>query len=415
MKEKFSLCNNALILICIANFLNLFVPRVATEETGGYLVRLPIQLLYIMVLVVMLYGIFFFSAKPVKKVISSITLFIVIITSYIVIGAANPIYDNVSYSQYLKFITWLAAIVFFLRYGDLENKFTLQLAQVYIFLFILVATKKMIEARMMVEERTGGDSTGLTLVLLIPAVLLIFDKKMKIVVTVVVSMLIMLSVRRTAIIALVAIVPYIFYELKAKLKPGQIFLFLIFATIGIYFTWGYLGDTLSSRFESLLIGDKGGTRESYGSGRSDFYAIAFNGWIESPPFNFFFGHGVGSVKDLFRRTYGGVEHAHNDFLEILYTYGFVAFVLWGAFLVRLFSLHKLISRYAPHRLRLFKMSLLSFMIIALSSGTLFKVEMLVFSLFIGLVLSEIIKNRKLSLKNVDNAKLLNTSYLRRTS
>ena len=66
-----------------------------------------------------------------------------------------------------------------------------------------------------------------------------------------------------------------------------------------------------------------------GSGRAVRWEIIANTLAYgSDPLQFLFGHGSGATVEF-------IHHAHNDFLEIFYDYGLVAFILYVLFYISL--------------------------------------------------------------------------------
>lgn len=65
-----------------------------------------------------------------------------------------------------------------------------------------------------------------------------------------------------------------------------------------------------------------------GSGRDILYDNILNGFFSSGAINFLFGHGYQAVIQDF------TNGAHNDFLEIMYDYGFLALILYVVFVIR---------------------------------------------------------------------------------
>ncbi len=154
----------------------------------------------------------------------------------------------------------------------------------------------------------------------------------------------LLSMKRGAIIALpVMYVADVLARSKADggkrdiVKPIGILLLAIalFAALFVGFdTW--TGGFLTERFSSEEMAS--------GSGRSDQYVLAISAILERDWLHVLIGGGIGSSVSLIGT---GI---HNEWLEILFSYGVVGFVIYAAMVIgivrRTVSLSKLGPRYA---------------------------------------------------------------------
>lgn len=132
---------------------------------------------------------------------------------------------------------------------------------------------------------------------------------------------VIISTKRTALIAVCSTsVIYILThmsELK-RIKKKIVFLFILI-TIGLLFTTqsiisGSVKDALDITFERMSNLNDNSNEE-----RKAIYTIVFSKIEESSFFSVVFGHGYNAVtKEIFGHP------AHNDYLEIMYDYGFIA-------------------------------------------------------------------------------------------
>ena len=66
----------------------------------------------------------------------------------------------------------------------------------------------------------------------------------------------------------------------------------------------------------------------FGSGRSEFWQIVLYSYFDSSIWGIVLGHGLFSVNDLLLRKYGIPIGAHNGYLDHLYIFGLIGFVLY---------------------------------------------------------------------------------------
>ena len=89
----------------------------------------------------------------------------------------------------------------------------------------------------------------------------------------------------------------------------------------------YLFNYISNEFGFNIMDRFSTLKSDGGSGRDVIYITIINALINSDSFSLLFGHGYGSLSKLL------IEHnsAHNDFLEIIYNYGIMIFLLFVYF------------------------------------------------------------------------------------
>lgn len=151
------------------------------------------------------------------------------------------------------------------------------------------------------------------------------------------------STKRTAvIIATVSLVLYIVLNF-GQLKRNKL---IYIAAIIAVFSLPYIKINLQSNesfeiaFERLQNFD-----DESNEIRTDVYSRIINEVQEANIFEIFFGHGYNAItKDLFGHP------AHNDYLEIIYDYGLVAFILYLIFVLTiLFYAIKQVINFKGHR------------------------------------------------------------------
>ena len=70
--------------------------------------------------------------------------------------------------------------------------------------------------------------------------------------------------------------------------------------------------------------------EVFTNGRSEFWTIDFNAFLDGSAFEVLFGHGFSYVYELNQATIGMRLYAHNDFINILLNFGIVGMGLYFA-------------------------------------------------------------------------------------
>lgn len=190
------------------------------------------------------------------------------------------------------------------------------------------------------------------LLLLLPCALIDSSKPVyKLIAIILVSLIVFSSMKRGGIIALILglILYYVvkkFCIRRNSVRTGR----LLFSVISIVLIVAIMifaliqfdaiaGGFMSSRFESIA--------DDEGSGRLGLYREVIDKIQDFDLLPFLFGHGKLAVAKV--TSYG--LSAHNDFLEILYDYGFLLFICYVVFhFCLIFKISKLIrlkSVYAP--------------------------------------------------------------------
>lgn len=380
----FNLYNLALLLLCLANILELFVPRM---DEGNYFVRMPIQLINGSLLILMWVTLLHWKVRW-NSVTKSVILFVPLVLLHALLYIIYYKFNIAAFSGYLKFLLWTTSIVFFyemmIRYG--LNK---KILGIYIITFIISIGKKIIEGSKFESETLGaGDTASLPLLFIIPLVLVCFNNKYRIIILSVISILVLFSVRRTTILGFTLCIPFIYKYLSARLKFYHIALVGVLFTFLVMNVWDYIGEAILFRFENLLVGDKGGTEDSYGSGRSEFYVTTWNNWVRNDMFSLLFGNGLKSTNELLMRVHN-VQHAHNDFLEIGHTFGLLGIGIWLSFIKQLWNLKKQIKLYSPNSTSLFYICFISYFIIAMASGCIERITTLLFGITVSMLLYQV--------------------------
>ena len=155
--------------------------------------------------------------------------------------------------------------------------------------------------------------------LALPWIMLIKNNIIRNILISVLFLLVLLSLKRSSLLIIViALIPYIFSYLNKRNKILGIvtMAFLLLLLGGSFYKINQkLDNTIIERFNSI--------EEDSGSGRLLIYKRVIDLQKSSSSYEWLFGHGhYGVKKDSISQL-----SAHNDFLEILYDYGIIIFIL----------------------------------------------------------------------------------------
>ena len=145
---------------------------------------------------------------------------------------------------------------------------------------------------------------------------------------IIVAVCLLISNKRAGTLAFGACLIYYF----AFNKQAQKFktLFLLVPLVGAVFF--FLMDYVINNYGVDVIGRMETIEETGGSGRLERWTFILGAIGDSGFFEFLFGHGDGSAA----RVIGG--EVHNDFLSVLYEYGFFSFLFYAAYFFSLFRM-----------------------------------------------------------------------------
>ena len=154
-----------------------------------------------------------------------------------------------------------------------------------------------------------------------PWILLQKNRKYTLIICLVTMVVVLFSNKRSALIILfLCALPVIKYYYQTGVNKKYLTISLFLAAILFAFTFSYLNNTylnnhIGERFAELS--------EDGGSNRDRIWQYTWNGYQNSPSINQIIGNGHYKVSKLGRAT-----AAHNDFLEVLYDYGAIGFILY---------------------------------------------------------------------------------------
>jgi hypothetical protein len=313
-----------------------------------------------------------------------IKIFIAILIIYGVIYTFNPISGNYTINHYIRLLMNLVGFMFFYNAILQMNENGLKkYMRIYVITLLTSSAVKIITSSLFSLENLGaGDTASIALVFLIPLFFIFFRQKYAVFLYAIAFAFTIISLRRTCIIAFTISAPFIYSYLKQSMKFSNTTLITTLLIFVGLFLWQYFDTYIITRFSEMTNGNG----ESYGSGRSIFYVVLIEDFFNNPN-SYLFGNGLNSVWEFFQlKDFVYLPHAHNDFLEILYTFGLVGFFIWISFLVSLFK-EKWNYSFLQSSKKLFLMSICLYLIVAMASGTILRIEMIPFVMSISFILA----------------------------
>ena len=204
-----------------------------------------------------------------------------------------------------------------------------------------------------------------------------------------------ISMKRTAIIAvLLGLSTYAIakHMLNIKLKRSGIVsgVLIIVISAFVIYSYDYYAEKyhfdLQQRFQNAMVDG--------GSGRDSIYKDVVDMQFKSSVFGWVFGHGQNAVA-----IENGIS-AHNDFLEILFDYGLIGFVLYLGIYVKLIRQLRQMLSSSSELMAPFAASIVMFFVISIFSHLItIPTYCILLCLFWGLNLAEYSSYAKLNIKS----------------
>ena len=172
-------------------------------------------------------------------------------------------------------------------------------------------------------EKEVRDNIIFYSLMLLPWISIIHNKKFKWIIIVLLSLCTLLSIKRSSAIIMMCSVIIIYYSdflRNKKIKLSTIFagFIVVICLVGISYFASDKVDVVVQRFELI--------EEAGGSGRDGIYEDVYNRYLSSSIVKQILGHGFDGVRR--DSSYIIPVSAHNDFLEVLYDFGVIGFLLY---------------------------------------------------------------------------------------
>ena len=266
-------------------------------------------------------------------------------------------YNNVLY--FLK--SFMAIYFMFVVYLYLLKDYNKTKNYIYMIygLQIIYAFHKLYTDRLIFlssEHEVFDSNAGFILICLLPMSLIIPLRRLRIYLCAIIVLGCIYSGQRSAALAATLCFPLCIAYLKGCIKRMDI---LIFVLAFVFVAKPILQDAITNieMRNSLDI-----QKDNFGSGRSEFWADVWNAFWNGNIFQILFGHGANSVPELLVVKYGISIWSHNGWLDALYMYGFVGFVIYGCIVLRLYQYNRKISHTLKNYKNIFLIIFLLFMV-----------------------------------------------------
>ena len=255
-------------------------------------------------------------------------------------------------------------------------------------------------------EATGGQSLANSLVFLLPSIALLFKGRIRVVLIIIGFLAVLASLRRTAILGYLLCLPFLYRYMKISIQRKYVYIMLVCVALITYYVYTHYWFIIEARFADMTEANEEG---EYGSGRTGWWAVLIQNFIFSP-LHYLQGFGLGSVAHDMAVAGYPYSHAHNGYIEIAYTFGFIGFCLWFGTFFDLFKLSK--SKGLFHYKSLILMCVISYLFVSMVSGTTFQPHFMCIGFFTALMLRKKIKIISTSPKK--NAKRRNCLFVYNT-
>lgn len=396
-----------IVLICLtaANILNLFLDR--SGWSGGR------TLIYLANGISILAIAYYLLVKPLQfpKCYRPLKWFLALFIIMLLVQFYWP-NQYFLFNVYIKWLLSLLLLFFFFSYE--QSKRSNRLIQLYIITFIAECCLKIYQGSAfstvsnLASNRIGGDTASMGLALAVPLIFLFFRNKKGLVLYAICMVFCLFSLRRTSILAMLIAVPFIWPILKQNVDKKYLALGFVITLIFIFRAWEYVGAKVIRRFfeghTSMQAMEFYGD-DSYGSGRTVLWSFLYDKFREYE--NYLFGNGMGSVREVCVSYYHlSLPHAHNDFIEIGYTFGVFGLFFWLGFIIK--SSFVIFKRKIDtvHKKNFF-CAILIYLVVGATSGALIRAEMFPMAIAIPILLQPLRNTEPATVEKLTLWNLLN--------
>lgn len=153
-------------------------------------------------------------------------------------------------------------------------------------------------------------------------------------------LLVFYSGQRSAILVGILSIPVAWSSYKNTLKRTEVVFLIIVASL---FSVPYFKGAYDNLIERTEIETESG---EFGSGRSKFYPVALKGYADGNFVQTVFGRPQTELMDLIKKRLGIRITSHNGFIDMLFCYGFIGFIVYLNVFVSLFVKSKSVRKYA---------------------------------------------------------------------
>lgn len=227
-----------------------------------------------------------------------------------------------------------------------------------------------------------GQATAINIIYLLPVVFYVFKDKIASYFYLLGFLLVIMSLRRTAIIAYLICLPFIYSRIKSNISFKTLLAIVVIMCVLAFYVVTNYWQAIEIRFVDMFEADSNG---NYGSGRSDWYALLFNTYLKNPLY-WLQGAGPQQVGILLDKAGYLFHNAHSDILELLIGYGMIGLLLWLYTFCQIFILSR--KRTTSENRKLIYMSISSYLFISAFSGSIFNPNFIILPISYGLFLNK---------------------------
>lgn len=333
---------------------------------------------------------FYFTIKNINKILKTPILrsfipLLFLLAVYIFYPSFNPQGENVVYPNALWYIKSVVAIPFmFYVYVELEKDDKKNLKYLYLIYLIQIvyAFYCLISDRLLSlagSEEMFDSNAGFILVSLLPMTLLIPIRRLRLYMAAILTLACMYSGQRSAALAAIFFLIFSFPSLRMSVKTIDVVIFsLAFLFLGIPILQDSIDNILMRNTYDIEHG-------SFGSGRSIFWKIVWDGIWDGSPMQILFGHGSCTVAYLIKEKYGMAISSHNGWLDYLYMYGILGLFLYIKPLWAIFRNNRAISRALPSYKNFVIAMLILFLVKCTTSHGNWEIHMMPFAMSIAFI------------------------------
>jgi len=251
-----------------------------------------------------------------------------------------------------------------------------------LYIFNLVIRANVLETALETGETDTGQGTAVSIVYLIPLVAYLWKEKYVSWFYIFAFLLCLISLRRTAIIACLICLPFMFKYLKnisSNILWAVAIVSIAFFTYFIYRYWFIF----EQRFMDMFVASE--YNETYGSGRSAWFALLLEHVFgQFDLFTILFGYGIGAAGDMLIQAGYLFRNTHSDYIELVHDTGILGLLLYYAFFIK-YSLKVKKANY--HYRFIVLMTMIMVLMIELSSSYFNNPIGIVIPLFYSLILN----------------------------
>ena len=290
--------------------------------------------------------------------------------------------ENTAYviRTYMAIITMCALYVMLIRVKDdrywMRYVYLIYLFQLAFCLYSLFMDR-MVFANSM--EKEFDSNAGFMLITCIPLALTIPAKRFRVYIYGLLMLACLYSGQRSAALAAAVSLPFCLWYLRGSIRKLDIAILLF---LGVAFIIPILTEALQN---IQLRNEIDINRGSMGSGRTIFWAIVVSDFFGQGPIHLMFGNGTDSVATLLDRTYGLAIGAHNGWLDILYTFGFLGLFLYARIFFLFLRRNKPISTTLPDYRNMYLILFLIFFVKSITSHGYFDISVVPFLTTVAMV------------------------------